>query len=507
MSEIYHGETYDARLEKAGWTVAGFDDRAWTRGDGRRPPQGRPGRARPGRRCARIQELKPVKIFKTPAGDTVVDMGQNMVGWVRLKVQGPAGTTVTLRHAEVLDKEGNFYTANLREAKATVQYTLKGGGAEIFEPHFTFLGFRYVAVDGFPGELTPDSAHRHRRPLGHGARRATFETSNPLVNQLQHNIVWGQKGNFLDVPTDCPQRDERLGWTGDAQVFAPHRRLQHGRGGLLHQVAGGRGRRPVRRAGACPTSSRTCCRQFDGPRARRVRRAGPTRRSIIPWTMYLAYGDTRVLETAVRRAWRSWVELRAGRAPATTSSGTATSTSATGWPSPTHATQRLPGRDDGQGPHRHRLLRALDGPAARARRSCSARRTTRRGTRTQLERDQGGVPSGSSCTDTGRVGENTQTAYVLALQFDLLPEAMRAPAAAQRLAEDVRDAEAPDHRASSARRTCATCSAATATSTRPTCCSTARSTRRGSTRSRRARPRSGSAGTARSPTARSRTRA
>ena len=101
-----------------------------------------------------------------------------------------------------------------------MRYTLKGGGPETFEPHFTFLGFRYVAVDGYPGDAHARQPDRHRRALRHGGRRATFETSKPLVNQLQHNILWGQKGNFLDVPTDCPQRDERLGWTGDAQVFS-----------------------------------------------------------------------------------------------------------------------------------------------------------------------------------------------------------------------------------------------------------------------------------------------
>jgi alpha-L-rhamnosidase len=162
------------------------------------------------------------------AATTVADLGQNMVGWVRLKVQGPAGTTLTLRHAEVLDKDGNFYTANLRKAKATLQYTLKGAGVETFEPHFTFFGFRYVAVAGFPGELTKDAltgivVHSQMRPAGE------FETSKPLVNLLQHNIVWGQKGNFLDVPTDCPQRDERLGWTGDAEVFFPTAAYKHGR--------------------------------------------------------------------------------------------------------------------------------------------------------------------------------------------------------------------------------------------------------------------------------------
>ena len=128
--------------------------------------------------------------------------------------------SVTLRHFEVLDKEGNVYTANLREATQTVTYILKGGGPEVFEPHFTFQGFRYVAVSGLPGEPSPEQLtgvviHSDIPPAG------TFTSSEPLLNQLQKNIWWGQKGNFLDVPTDCPQRDERLGWTGDAQAFAP----------------------------------------------------------------------------------------------------------------------------------------------------------------------------------------------------------------------------------------------------------------------------------------------
>src|SRR6202042_2202464 len=168
----------------------------------------------------RINELVPIKIFKTPSGDEVVDLGQNMVGWVRLKVKGRPGTVETLRHAEVLDKDGNFYTDNLRLARSTVRYTLSGKGKEVFEPHFTYQGFRYVAVSGYPGKLARDSItgitlHSDMAVTG------TFATSKPLINQLEHNIQWGQKGNFLDVPTDCPQRDERLGWTGDAQVFSP----------------------------------------------------------------------------------------------------------------------------------------------------------------------------------------------------------------------------------------------------------------------------------------------
>jgi alpha-L-rhamnosidase len=218
FSSIYNGETYDARREKTGWSAAGFDDRAWApvsvahhSKDHLIAPAGPPVR--------RIHEVRPVQILRTPRGETVVDMGQNLVGWVKLNVRGEPGTTVTLRHAEVLDKQGNFYTENLRKAQQTVRYTLKGGGPETFEPHFTFQGFRYVAVEGYPGTLDTGSLtgiviHSDM------ARTGELETSDKLVNQLQRNIVWGQKGNFLDVPTDCPQRDERLGWTGDAQVFA-----------------------------------------------------------------------------------------------------------------------------------------------------------------------------------------------------------------------------------------------------------------------------------------------
>src|SRR2546428_2029770 len=218
-SDIYDGESYDARLEQQDWSRPGYADSGWAvvrvlehSRETLVAPAGPPVR--------RIQEVKPVKLLVTPSGDTVFDMGQNMVGWVRLKVRGPRGATIRLRHAEVLDRKGDFYTDHLRSARQTVEYTLQGSGEEAYEPHFTFQGFRYVAVAGYPGTPTPDAItgiviHSDMTPTG------AFETSNALVNQLQHNIVWGQRGNFLDIPTDCPQRDERLGWTGDAQVFAP----------------------------------------------------------------------------------------------------------------------------------------------------------------------------------------------------------------------------------------------------------------------------------------------
>ena len=211
LDDIYDGETYDARLEKVGWSTAGYDDRNWNSVTIMEPPRAKMVAAA-GPPVKKIEELKPVKVLRTPGGDTVIDMGQNMVGWAKFRLTAPAGTTITLRHAEVLDQTGNFYTENIRNAKTTIRYTASGKGTEVFEPHFTFQGFRYVSVSGWPGQVQPED---FTGVVVHSAieRTGTFETSNALLNQLEHNIIWGQKGNFLDVPTDCPQRDERLGWT------------------------------------------------------------------------------------------------------------------------------------------------------------------------------------------------------------------------------------------------------------------------------------------------------
>jgi len=218
MSELYHGETYDARLEIPGWNRPGIDDSTWAPARELKinkriiiPREGVPVR--------RIEYIKPGKVIKTPRGETVIDMGQNMVGWMHFTVTGKKGSRVVLKHAEVLDKDGNFYTANLRSAKQRIEYILRGEGKECFEPHFSFQGFRYVKIEKYPGKpalknFTGVAIHTLMEKTG------SFKCSNKLVNSLQSNILWGQKGNFIDIPTDCPQRDERLGWTGDAQVFS-----------------------------------------------------------------------------------------------------------------------------------------------------------------------------------------------------------------------------------------------------------------------------------------------
>jgi len=216
-SELYNGETYDARLEQKNWSNAGFDDSKWKAAEIESkdlsmlaPQDGLPVKA--------LHEIKPVEIFTTPEGDRVIDFGQNISGWVQFKVKGKAGDKVILRHAETLDSAGNFYTENLRAAKQVIEYILSGEGEESYYPNFTFQGFRYVSIDEYPAEIcsenfTAFAIYSDMRQVG------DFESSNPLLNKLVQNIRWGMRDNFVDIPTDCPQRDERLGWTGDAQVF------------------------------------------------------------------------------------------------------------------------------------------------------------------------------------------------------------------------------------------------------------------------------------------------
>jgi alpha-L-rhamnosidase len=217
FSDLLMGESYDARNEMPGWSHPGFDDSAWY---GVEPEEIGETKlvAQPDEGVRIIEELEAKAVTEPESGRYVFDLGKNMVGWVRLKVAGQAGTIVTLRHAEALNPDGTLYTTNLRSARATDRYVLKGEGEEVYEPHFTFHGFRYVEVTGYPGKprleaVTGRVVHSATPPTG------SFECSNSMVNELQENILWGQRGNFLSVPTDCPQRDERLGWMGDAQVF------------------------------------------------------------------------------------------------------------------------------------------------------------------------------------------------------------------------------------------------------------------------------------------------
>jgi alpha-L-rhamnosidase len=309
-SDMLMGESYDARRELTGWSNPGFDDAAWWPAEVFEEYSGQLV-ATNGPTVKRQEELRPVDIREIPDFVNprwIFDLGQNMVCWVRLRVCGAKGTPVSIRYAEVLNPDetlyfwkdlsslyassydGTLYTGNLRSARNADYYTLKGGEEEVWEPHFTFHGFRYVELLGFPGTPTEETVigivvHSDTSVTG------TFECSDPLINGLQHNIVWGQKGNFVDVPTDCPQRDERLGWTGDAQVFIRTAAYNMNVPGFFTKWT-----RDLEDAqfadGAYPAVA-------PNPAAWLIGEGGPAWADagvICPWTIYQCYGDTRLLE-------------------------------------------------------------------------------------------------------------------------------------------------------------------------------------------------------------------
>jgi alpha-L-rhamnosidase len=216
-NDLLMGSVYDARWEMPGWDAPGFDDVDWQPATADRDVPANL-ESHPGTPMRRIQELPAQRITEPTPGTYVFDLGQNMVGWVRLRAAGPKGCKVVVRHAEMLNPDGTIYTTNLRAAKATDTFYLDGGPKRAYEPQFTFHGFQYVEVTGLdaPPELADVTGIVVHSDL---PRTGWFECSSPLVNKLVENTIWGQKGNFLDVPTDCPQRDERAGWTGDVQVF------------------------------------------------------------------------------------------------------------------------------------------------------------------------------------------------------------------------------------------------------------------------------------------------
>ena len=424
FAEIYHGETQDARLAQPGWSSAGFDASKWRAvtvqtfstenliGTYNEPIQ-------------KQETFAPVKIFRTPKGELVADFGQNLVGWVMLKAQGKSGDQIVLQFAEVLDKQGNFYTANLRAARCTDTWILQGGGVETFEPHFTFHGFRYAKIEGYPGELQPESItavalYSAMRPTG------SFTSSNPLVNQLQHNIQWGQRGNFLDVPTDCPQRDERLGWTGDAQAFsrtaAYNFDVHNFFSKWLKDVAADQ-----QPNGMVPWVIPNVLGPTVGASAGWADAA-----TIIPWNMWLAYGDRRILEEQYP-SMQAWVEYMRGQSKNDL------------WNTGGHFGDWLfysvTDDNDGRSAITDKYLIA----------QCFYVHSTQLLIKTaQVLGKKDDVAAYSELlkkikaaylneyiTPNGRPLSPTQTAYVLALQFDLLPENQREQAA-QRLVANIK---------------------------------------------------------------------
>ncbi|GAB4240884.1 MAG: glycoside hydrolase family 78 protein [Acidobacteriota bacterium] len=422
-SDIYIGETYDARLEMPGWSSPGFPDGDWRQVEILDPPDTRlvGTISRPVRR---VEELPAQKVFQTPAGETVVDLGQNMVGWLRIRVQGKAGDRVVIQHAEVLDKEGNFYTENLRAARQTDTYILRGEGPEVWEPHFTFHGFRYVKVIEWPGKPAPEN---FTGIVVHSALPVTgdFRCSDPLINQLQHNIRWGQKGNFLDVPTDCPQRDERLGWTGDAQVFFPTAAFNM-------DVA------PFFRKWLADLAAD----QFPDGRIPHVipnvlgQGGGSVGWAdagvIIPWEMYVRYGDRAIL----RRQYESiekWVQYMIQQAGEERIWRTGFHFG--DWLSATYNDPSFPAAVTDKDFLATAFFAHSTDLLARISRVLGMNSEAER--YQQLFQEVTRAFQAEFLTPRGRLSPNSQTAYAIALRFGLLP-ADRKTQAAERLAADIR---------------------------------------------------------------------
>jgi alpha-L-rhamnosidase len=308
MSEIYAGEVYDARLEQAGWSEADLDDSTWAAAEAIELPlhhivaqENWPVRV--------TETLRPAAVIHTPNGETVLDMGQNMVGRIRMIVDAAAGTTISLRHAEVLDREGNFYTGNLRKAKQVVTYVAGGREGAVYAPTFTFQGFRYVHVDGMPDGMSDrELMDRFAGEVIHSdmPKTGSFECSHPLINRLQSNIEWGQRGNFLDVPTDCPQRDERLGWTGDAQVFVRTAAYNYQVGPFFTKWLRDL-QADQRPDGSVPFVVPNVLDENPNGESVTASAAWGDAAVICPWTIYLSYGDRRLLAEQFD-SMKAWVE-------------------------------------------------------------------------------------------------------------------------------------------------------------------------------------------------------
>lgn len=422
-AEIYHGEWYDAREEKTGWDAPGYNDAGWQGVTLMNFDNGIL-HATYNEPVRKHETFQPQRIFTTPAGEQVIDFGQNLVGFVQVRAQGKAGDKIVLHHAEVLDKAGNFYTANLRVAKQQDVYVLKGSGVETFEPHFTFQGFRYVKVDGYPGKLTPGNftavaLYSDMRPTG------KFSCSNALLNQLQHNIQWGQRGNFLDVPTDCPQRDERLGWTGDAQVFSRTAAFNMGVEDFfskwLKDVAADQNEE-----GSVPFVVPNVLGPNSGGSAGWADVA-----TIIPWNMYLAYGNKRILEDqyASMKAWVDYMKKKSNN-----------DLWNTGFHFGDWLFYRPDDDNDGRSAITDKYLIAQCFYAHSTQLLINAARV--------LGKEQDALAYAALLqrirdafvkeyvTPSGRLVSSSQTAYVLALNFDMLPDSLRQQAA-ERLVQNI----------------------------------------------------------------------
>ncbi len=299
-SELYDGEMYDARYTPTVQTavkILNYPKENLVASES--PP------------VIKNEQFKPRRIFKDPLGEEIVDFGQNLAGWVKLRINGDPGDSIRIFHAEVLDKAGNFFTGNLRTAKATDTYILKGKRLETFQPHFTYHGFRYIKIEMYHHgkwripvnwKATAVALYTNLKKTG------TFSCSDKMINRLEKNIEWSLNSNFFDIPTDCPQRSERLGWTGDAQVFAATASFLRNTKSFyikwLKDLASEQGAN-----GGVPKSI-PWVYPYE-PIGGGIAGWGDAA-TIIPWTVYQSYGDTAILRDQYH-SMKAWVDYIGSR--------------------------------------------------------------------------------------------------------------------------------------------------------------------------------------------------
>ncbi|HMG10181.1 MAG TPA: family 78 glycoside hydrolase catalytic domain [Mucilaginibacter sp.] len=423
-SSFFDGEVYDARKEKTGWTNSTYRDLTW---DTVKTDETIKSNliATAGPTVKKHEKFLPLKVFTTPEGDRVVDFGQNLVGWVQFKLKANTGDTMKLFHAEVLDQKGNFYTKNLRTAKQEITYVFKDDSVATFEPHFTFQGFRFLKVVGYKGPL--DSTNLAAYALySDMAQTGQFSTSNPLINQLQHNIQWGQKGNFIDIPTDCPQRDERMGWTGDAQAFCRTATFNMDVAGFFTKWIKDLSA-DQHTDGAVPYVVPNVLDSVSAAAS-----GWSDVATIAPWNIYLAYGDKQVLQQQYEsmKAWVGYIQLHSRNYL---------------WDTGNHFGDWLfyagTNYEDGaaltdknliaQAFYAHSTQLLINAAKILGRNDDVQKYTL-------LLYNIKKAFQSEYVTPNGRMISGTQTSYVLALNFDLLPENLR-ESAAKRLVHNIED--------------------------------------------------------------------
>jgi len=394
-SELYDGEWQDTRMISSDWQPVKELGKQYTANIELIPADYEPVRKQ--------ERFHPSKLFTTPAGEQVIDFGQNMAGWVQLHVKGHMGDTIRLYHAEVLDQQGNFYTGNLREAKATDTYILNGE-KQVLEPHFTYHGFRYVKLEGLKANRNNIKAIALYSDL---KKTGTFSCSNPMLNRLQQNIEWSLNSNFFEIPTDCPQRSERLGWTGDAQVFAATasflRDTRRFYAKWLRDLAMSQGRN-----GAVPAYVPLMARDIDLTRGAAGWGDAAT---ILPWTLYEVYNDTAILRHQYA-SMKAWVDYIAGQSP----DGLWKAGGYGDWYAQGPATS-LPLIDQAFFVHSAAIVEKTAGVLQQPADQAKYRELADRARQLFYE--------------TYRDSLHTQTACILALQFKLLPDSLRAKTAAR----------------------------------------------------------------------------